>query len=86
MLGIAFGEERENCGLKVGFGGGGFLVAAGVAAMLDDVPVLGPLLAPLEGATAGLADFVFVRGGAVGLGFAVGHGVGRGLDLRQMRR
>jgi hypothetical protein len=27
-----------------------------------------------------------VRGGAVGLGFAVGHGVGRGLDLRQMRR
>jgi hypothetical protein len=31
------------------------------------------LFGPVEGALAGLAEFLFVRGGAVGFWFAVGH-------------
>lgn len=72
-VGGAFGEESEDGLLECGAWGGGFLVAAGVAAELDDVPVLGPLVAVGEGASAGLAEFFFAWGGAVGFGFAVGH-------------
>ena len=37
------------------------------------VPVPRPLFAPLEGASAGLADLVLVRGGAFGFALTVGH-------------
>jgi hypothetical protein len=37
------------------------------------VRVAGVLFGPVEGALAGLAEFFFVWGGAVGFGFAVGH-------------
>jgi hypothetical protein len=80
---VAFGEEGEDGGFEgsVGCAGcAGVVAATGVAAVLNDVPVLCPLLAPLEGAAAGLADLVFVRGGAFGFGFAVGH------DAVMMRR
>jgi len=70
----AFGEEREDGGFEGCIEGAGFVAAAGVAAIFDDVPVLRPLLAPLEGASAGLADLVLVRGDAFGFTFAVGHG------------
>jgi hypothetical protein len=37
---------------------------------------------PLEGATAGFAELVFVGGGAVEFGLAVGHGAGgRGFEV-----
>ena len=66
-------RRAEDGLLECGAWGGGLLVAAGVAAELDDVPVLGPLFAVGEGAAAGLAEFFFAWGGAVGFGFAVGH-------------
>ena len=69
----ALGEEGENGLLKCGVRGGGFLVAAGFAAVFDDVPVLSPLFLEGEGTAAGLAEFFFARSGAVGFGFAVGH-------------
>ena len=50
------------------------VAAAGFAAELEDVPVLLVLLLPLDGAAAALAELVFMRGGAVGFAFAVGHG------------
>jgi hypothetical protein len=71
--GVAFGEKREDGGFEGCVGGAGLVAAAGVAAVLDDVPVLRPLLAPLEGAAAGLADLVLVRCGALGFGFSVGQ-------------
>ena len=74
LVSTAFGEEGEDGGFE-GCVGSGLVAAAGITAMLDDVPVLGPLLAPLEGAATGLADLVAVRGGALGFGFAVGHGL-----------
>jgi hypothetical protein len=37
------------------------------------VRVAGVLFGPVEGALAGLAEFFFVGGGAVGFGFSVGH-------------
>ena len=70
----AFGEEGEDGGFEGAIGGAGPVAAAGVAAVFDDVPVLRPLLAVFEGAAAGLADFVAVRGGSFGSGSAVGHG------------
>jgi hypothetical protein len=73
-VGGAFGEEGEDGLLEFGSGGGSFLVAAGFAAELHDVPVLSPFFLEGEGAAAGLADFFFAWGGAVGFGFAVGHG------------
>jgi len=69
----ALGEEGEDGVFQFGVRNGGFLVAAGVAAVFDDVPVLGPFFLEGEGAAAGLADFFFAWGGAVGFGFAVGH-------------
>jgi hypothetical protein len=71
---VSFGEEGEDGGFEGCVGGAGLVAAAGVAAVLDDVPVLGPLLAPLEDMAAGLADLVSVGSGAFGFGFAVGHG------------
>ena len=52
------------------------MAAAGVAAILDDVPILLPLLTPGEGAAAGLAELVGMGRGALGFGLAVRHGAG----------
>jgi hypothetical protein len=71
--GAAFGEEREDGGFKGSVRHTGFVAATVVAAVFDDVPILGPLLAPLEGTAAGLADLVSVRGGAFGFVLTVGH-------------
>jgi hypothetical protein len=40
------------------------------------------LLGPVEGALAGFAEFFFVRGGAVGFWFAVGHEISEFDGLR----
>ncbi len=74
LVATAFGEEREDGCFEGCVRGAGFVTAAGIAAVLNDVPVLRPLLTPFEGAAAGLADLVFVRGGSLGFTFAVGHG------------
>lgn len=74
LVAAAFGEEGEDGGFEGYISGSGFVASAGVTAVLDDVPVLRPLLAPRKGAAVGLADLILVRGGAVGFGFAVGHG------------
>jgi hypothetical protein len=72
-VGGALGEECEDGLLEFDVGCGGFLIAAGFAAELYDVPVLSPLLLEGERAAAGLADLFFAWGWAVGFGFAVGH-------------
>jgi len=66
FVAAAFGEEREDGGFEGCIGFAGLVAAAGVATVLDDVPVLRPLLAPLKGAATGLADLVLVRGCAFG--------------------
>jgi hypothetical protein len=71
--GAAFGEEREDGAFEGRVRHTGFVAAAIVAAVFDDVPILGPLLAPLEGMAAGLADLFFVRGDALGFVLTVGH-------------
>jgi hypothetical protein len=50
------------------------MAAAGIGAEFEDVPVAGVLLGPVAGALAGSAEFFLAWGGAVGFGFAVGHG------------
>jgi hypothetical protein len=69
----AFREEREDGSFEGCVGGAGLVAAAGVATVLDDVPVLLVLFLPLDGTAAGLADLVLVRGGAFGFAFAFGH-------------
>jgi hypothetical protein len=71
---FALGEELEDGGFEGGVLFAGAVAAAGFAAKFEDVPVAGVLFGPVEGALAGLAEFFFVWGGAVGFGFAVGHG------------
>ena len=69
----AFGEQIEDGGFEGGVLFAGAIAAAGFAAEFNDVPVLLPLLLPLNRTAAGLAELVFMRGGTVGFGFAVGH-------------
>jgi hypothetical protein len=70
----ALGEEGQDGVFEFGGRCDGFLRAAGFAAELYDVPVLGVLFAEGEGAAAGFAEFFFAWGGTIGSGFAVGHG------------
>ena len=70
---FALGEELQDGGFECGVFFSGAVAAAGFGAIFEDVPVAGVLFGPVEGALAGLAEFFFVRGGAVGFGFAVGH-------------
>ena len=71
----ALGEELQDGGFEGGVFLSGVMAAAGFGAILEDVPVAGVLLGPVEGALAGLAEFFFAWGGAVRFGFAVGHGL-----------
>ena len=72
--GGAFAEEVEDGGFEGVVEFAGLVASAGVGAELDDVPVALPGFSPGDGAATGFADFLFVRGGAVGFGLAVGHG------------
>jgi hypothetical protein len=66
-------EELKDGGFEGLIGVGGLVATAGFGTVLDDVPVAGLPGRPMDGAAAGLAELVLVRGDAVGLGFAVGH-------------
>ena len=70
----AFGEQGEDGVLERGEIVAGADAAAGIAAVLEDVPVARQFGTPCEGAAAGLAQLVAVRRGAVGARLAVGHG------------
>jgi hypothetical protein len=72
---FALGEELEDGGFEGGVFFSGVMAAAGFGTIFEDVPVAGVLFGPVEGALAGLAEFFFARGGAVGFGFAVRHGL-----------
>ena len=74
---LALGEELEDGGFEGDVFFSSVMAAAGFGAEFEDVPVAGVLLGPVEGAFAGLAEFFFARGGAVGFGFVVGHGLSR---------
>jgi hypothetical protein len=82
-VGFAIGEELQDGGFEGGVLFAGVVAAAGFAAIFEDVPVAGVLFGPVEGALAGLAEFFLAWGGAVGFGFAVGHGLRRFYALRQ---
>ena len=70
---FALGEELQDGCFECCVFFSWAVAAAGFGAVFEDVPVAGVLFGPVEGALAGLAEFFFVRGGAVGFGFAVGH-------------
>jgi len=72
---FSFGQELEDGGFEGGVFFSGAMAAAGFGTIFEDVPVAGVLFGPAEGALAGLAEFFFARGGTVGFGLAVGHGL-----------
>jgi hypothetical protein len=75
LAGCSLGEELENGGFECGVFFARVVSAAGLAAEFEDVPVAGVLLGPVKGTLAGLAEFFFVWGKAVGFGATVGHSV-----------
>jgi hypothetical protein len=74
LVAAAFGEQLKDGGFEGVVGVGGLMATAGVGAIFYVVPVALPLFAPGDGAAAGLAELVGVRGDAFGFVFAVGHG------------
>ena len=75
-VGGAFGKELEDGGFEGGVFFAGVVAAASFAVELEDVPVLLVLLLPLDGAAAGLAELVFVRGGVGRSGLGLRSGIG----------